>query len=202
MPETLLKTNSHSLKLCRLPTAKSRSMRKHLTIQRSWLATWLLVKHVCPDYLVERWGYSPGVVVAINQLWNLKLNHSWQHGGYVAKLPPLKPRFDTVEMPNLLSYCHGIGLVCTNDGGDYVVVCRWRQLILAECGNSGAGVCGQTVKDGCNSLLMPVWMCSRWGISIGVEWAAMETFYWKSMGARRGRNRKPNLVWAEGVGEA
>ena len=24
------------------------------------------------------------------------------------------------------------------------------------CGNGGAGVCGQAVEDGCNSLLMPV----------------------------------------------
>ena len=30
--------------------------RKHLTIQRSWLATWLLVKHACPVHLVKRWG--------------------------------------------------------------------------------------------------------------------------------------------------
>ena len=169
-------------------------MRKHLTIQRSWLVTWLLVKRVCPVYLVERWGYSPGVVVAINQLWNFKLNHSWQHGGYVAELPLLKPWFHTVEMPNLfcltarelawsVQMMGEIMWLCVGDVSWFLQNGRdWR------CGNSGAGVCGQTVEDGCNSLLMPVQMWSRWGISMGAEWAAMETFYWKSMGGRRGRN--------------
>ena len=32
---------------------------EHLTIQRSWLATRPLVKHICSVDLVQRWGYSP-----------------------------------------------------------------------------------------------------------------------------------------------
>ena len=38
---------------CRLLMAKSRSMRKHLDSQLSWVAAWLLVKHVCPVHLVH-----------------------------------------------------------------------------------------------------------------------------------------------------
>ena len=41
------------------------------------------------------------VVVAINQMSNLDLDRSWQYGGYVVELPPLKLWFDTAEMPKL-----------------------------------------------------------------------------------------------------
>ena len=38
---------------CRLLMAISRSMRKHLDSQLSWVAAWLLVKRVCPVHLVH-----------------------------------------------------------------------------------------------------------------------------------------------------
>ena len=63
------------------------------------------------------------VVAAINQLLNFKLNCSWPYGGYVDELPLLKPRFDTVEIPNLFCLT-ATELACTNDGGDHKVRCR------------------------------------------------------------------------------
>ena len=54
----------------------------------------------CPP--CGKMGLQPWtVVVAINQMSNLDLDRSWQYGGYVVELPPLKLRFDTAEMPKL-----------------------------------------------------------------------------------------------------
>ena len=63
------------------------------------------------------------VVVAINQLSNLDPDRSWQYGGYVVKLPPLKPRYDTEEMPKL-SCLTATEMACANDGGDHEVMYR------------------------------------------------------------------------------
>ena len=41
----------------------------------------------------------------------------------VMGLLPLKPRFDTVVMPNL--FCRtAMEMACTNNGGDHEVMCR------------------------------------------------------------------------------
>ena len=56
------------------------------------------------------------VVVAINQLSNLKLDSSWHYGVYVIEFPPLTPWFNTTEMPNLFCLT-ATEWTCTNDGG-------------------------------------------------------------------------------------
>ena len=71
------------------------------------------------------------VVVGINKLWNLTLDRSCQHGDYVVELPPLKPWFDTAEMP-ILFCLSAMEMACANDGRDGEVTYRWRQLTLAE----------------------------------------------------------------------
>ena len=40
-----------------------------------------------------------------------------------------------------------------------------------------AGVCGQTVEDGCDSLLMPVCGSVEVGNPMAVEWATTGTLY-------------------------
>ena len=53
----------------------------------------------------------------------MKLDHSWQYGGYVDELPPPKPRFDNAEMPIL--FCFTVTeMACKNDGGDQEVIYR------------------------------------------------------------------------------
>ena len=70
------------------------------------------------------------VMMAINKLSNLFLNQIWQHGGYFAELPPLKPWFYPAETPK--SYClTSMKMACANDGGDYEVLYRWRQVNIA-----------------------------------------------------------------------
>ena len=61
--------------------------------------------------------------MAMNQLGNLELDRSWQHGDYAVELPPLKLRFDTADMP-VLFFLTATDLACTNDGGDHEVVYR------------------------------------------------------------------------------
>ena len=71
------------------------------------------------------------VAVAINWLWNLKLDRSWLYGGYVIEPPPLKPRFDTTDMP-VLFWHTATKMACTNDWGDHEVMYRQHRLTLAE----------------------------------------------------------------------
>ena len=118
--------------LCRLFTAKSWSARV-ASHHPAFVVSSLTISHTrlpcppCGTMGLQFWT----VMVAINQLWNLKLDPTWQYGSYVIELPPLKPRFDTAEMPMLFCLT-ATELVCTNDGGDHTVMYRWRQLTLAE----------------------------------------------------------------------
>ena len=63
------------------------------------------------------------MVGPINQLSNSDLDRSWQYGGYVAELPPLKLRFDIAEVPKLLCLT-AREMTGTNDGGDHEVMYR------------------------------------------------------------------------------
>ena len=64
-----------------------------------------------------------------------------------------------------------------------------------ECGKGGAGVCWQTVEDGLWSFPnVCVWICWRWGNSMGAERVTMGTFCWKPMEGRGDRGRKPHPV--------
>ena len=56
----------------------------------------------------------------INQLRNSDLDRSWQYGGYVAELPPLKLR---LEVPKLLCLT-AREMTGTTDGGDHEVMYR------------------------------------------------------------------------------
>ena len=160
--------------MCRLLTAKSRSAREasyHLAFMVSYLT--INQMHLpCPP---------------------------------CGKMRLLKSRFNTVEMPNLLCL-PAAKMAYTNYGGDHEVMCRWRQLTLADWEElrmwerwswSLWADCWGWVWFSANACL---WICWRWGTSMGVAWATMGTFYWKSMGQRRGRNRRPNLVEGGGRG--
>ena len=59
-----------------------------------------------------------------------------------------------------------------------------------------AGVCGQTVENGCNSLLMPVCVSVGGGGGAVWEWSVLpwEHFVENQFGGRRGRDRRPDLV--------
>ena len=64
------------------------------------------------------------------------------------------------------------------------------------CENGEAGVCGQTVEDWCDSLLMPVCgSVGRWGEPLwelnGLPW---EHFVENQWGGRGDRDRRPDLV--------
>ena len=100
--------------------------------------------------------------MAINQPSNLKLDRSWQYGGYVLELTLLKPRFDTAEMP--IFFClTATELACTNDGGDDKVMYWSRQLTLAEWGGLedvgmvGLEYVGRLLRMGGKFLLLLVW---------------------------------------------
>ena len=177
---------------------------EHLTIQLSWLAPWLLHKHVCPVHLVQRWQLqSWTVVVATNQLWNLKLDCSWQYGGYVYELPPLKHRFNNAETP-ILFCLTATEMACANDVVDQEVMYKWRQLTLAEwvglrmCewwGWSMLADCWYWVRFSPNAC---VWICWRWGVtSVGVEWGNTGIFCWELM---RGQERQSMKGYFSGVG--
>ena len=66
-----------------------------------------------------------------------------------------------------------------------------------------AGVCGQTVENGCNSLLMPVCVSVGGGGGAVWEWSVLpwEHFVENQFGGRRGRDRRPDLV-GRGGGES
>ena len=101
-------------------------------------------------------------------------------------------------------------LACRNNGGGGSRV-SWllQNGVSWGRGNSGAGMCWQTDEDGL--WFFPnacVWICWRWGTSMGAEWATMRTFCWEQMGEGevetvslilyggkgRGTDRKPNFV--------
>ena len=94
---------------------------EHLTIQGSWLAAWLLVKHVCPVHLVQWWGFNCG---SGNE-------ETVRTKSYMKLATPLKRWFNTVELPNLFCLA-GTEWACVNSEGDHGVTCRWRQLTLVE----------------------------------------------------------------------
>ena len=119
------------------------------------------------------------MVVPKNQLSNLKLDRSWQYGGYVLELTLLKPRFDTAEMP--IFFClTATELACTNDGGDDKVMYCWRQLTLAEWEGlrmwerwdwSMWADC-RLLRMGGESLLLLVWRSGGGGFTGKEEWDA------------------------------
>lgn len=117
----------------RLLKAKFRNARR-ASHQQGFRVSYLTVGQTRqPCQPCGKMGLVSGtVVVALNQLWNLRLICSWQHSGYVVGFPSLNLRFDTVEMPNLFCLA-ATELVCANDRGDYEVMCRWCWLTLAEC---------------------------------------------------------------------
>ena len=171
-----------------IPLAKSRSERG-ASYHPAFMVSSLTISQTrllcppCGKMGLQSWT----VLVGINKLWNLKLDRSWQYGGYVLELPLLKPWFATAEMPILFCFT-ATEMACTNDGGDHEVMYRWRQLTLAEW--EGLMMWGrwgwsmwQTVKDGYNFLLMPV--CGSVGggsrTYVWVEWATMGTFCWIPM---------------------
>ena len=115
-----------------IPLAKSRSERG-ASYHPAFMVSSLTISQTrllcppCGKMGLQSWT----VLVGINKLWNLKLDRSWQYGGYVLELPLLKPWFATAEMPILFCFT-ATEMACTNDGGDHEVMYRWRQLTLAE----------------------------------------------------------------------
>ena len=97
--------------LSRLCTAKFRSSRG-ASHHPAFMVSSLTINQTC--LLCPPWGkmgqQSWTVVAAINQLSNLKLDCSWQYGGYIVELPSLKLRFETRDAYLILCNCHGIGL--------------------------------------------------------------------------------------------
>ena len=71
---------------------------------------------------------------------------------YMKLAAPLKHWFNIVELSNLFCLV-GTEWACVNGEGDHGVMWNGGDLVY---GSGGAGVCGQTIEDGCNSLLMPV----------------------------------------------
>ena len=60
-------------------------------------------------------------------------------------------------------------------------------------------VCVQSFEGGLWFLANAcVWICWRWGASMGAEWATMGTFYWKTIAGRRDRDRTSDLVRGKG----
>ena len=176
-------TNFSQIALAKLQSARGASCYPVFMVSSLTISQTLLLCPPCGKMGLQSWT----VLVGINKLWNLKLDRSWQYGGYVFELPLLKPWFATAEMPMLFCFT-ATEMACTNDGGDHGVMYRWRQLTLAEW--EGLMMWGrwgwsmwQTVKDGCNFLLMPV--CGSVGggsrTYVWVEWATMGTFCWIPM---------------------
>ena len=88
--------------ICRLLTVKSRSARGGSHHPPFMVSCLTISQTRLPCRPSGQMGLqSQTVAVAINQLSNLEVKHSWQHGGYVVKLPPLKHRFDTPRMSNV-----------------------------------------------------------------------------------------------------
>ena len=144
----------------------------------------------CGEMRLQSWT----VVVAINVLWILTLVRSWEHGGYAVELSPLKLRFDTAEMANLFCFA-ATELAYRNDGVHHEVMRRWRQLVLAEWEGlmmwqrwswSRRVDCWGWVRLSTNTC---VWICWRWGTSMGIEWTVMGTNYWKTMGNGQERQK-------------
>ena len=110
-----------------LPCPPSGQIRLNI---RAW---WAEKNVLCSDWKGE---YVQGqfwtVVVASNNLLNFEHIINWQHGFYDVGLPPRKPWFDSPEEPNIF-FVIATKQVCKNVGeGDHEVMCRWRQLALAE----------------------------------------------------------------------
>ena len=122
------------------------------------------------------WGCSPGLWYWqwINrEIWTLILagsvmvmslsSHRWSPGlapHRCQSYSVLLPRKSPVQlMAEIMRLCIGyVGWLLQN-GRDW------------GCGNGGAGVCGQTVEDGCDSLLMPV--CGSVGGGENLCWSGM-----------------------------
>ena len=108
-----------------------------------------------------------------------------------------------MEMRNLF-YLTATELACTM--GEIMKLCvgdvRWLLQNGRDWGCGNGGACWSMWADCCGwvrfSANACVWICWRWGTSMGVEWATMGRFYWKPMGGRRGRNRRPNLKGGKG----
>ena len=81
----------------------------------------------------------------------MKLDGTWQYGGYVVDVPMLKPQYHTAEMPIL--FCPtATELACTNDGGDHELLYpsadSFRIGVIEDVGTVGLEYVGRLLRMG------------------------------------------------------